>query len=320
MPGYRRVPGVIAAVAAASLAIGCGDHSTGTPAAPSVTTSASGAPTTGATTGATIAGTVVGSTTSGTLRTLGVGLTVSASGSAASTTVDGGGHFVLQNVPAGHVDLHFTGAGVDGHVGLDSVAEHASVTIAVRVSGSTVELDDEQSGANNETEIEGLVTSTSAATITVNGKMITVNASTIIVHGDTTLTLASIKVGDRVHVKGAATTTAGVATILATTIEVQSLATPPVTPAPPTPPTSPPGDDGGGDGKNEAEASGAIAGKTGTCPALSFTVGSKQVTTNAGTQFKDVTCAALANGTKVAVNGTTQASGAILATRVERDE
>ena len=321
----KNVSGFVIAlcVATVAAATACGHQNS--PTAPTTASSTpSSLPSSGSVLGATITGTVLGATTTnvGMIRTFSTALTVTVSGSSTSTTVDGSGHFTLLNVPAGHVDLHFTGANVDGHLGLDDVMDRAMITIVVRVSGATVELDNGQrDDPDNKVEIEGLVTATSASTITVNGKMITVDAATTIVHGDTTIAFASIKMGDRVHVKGTpTTTTGGLATVLATKIEVQNTATAPPTTTPPT--TAPGGDDDGGtgDGKNdnEAEVTGAIAAKSGTCPKLNFTVNGKAVTTSASTQFKGAACAALVNGTKVEVKGTLT-GGVIVASRVQTD-
>ncbi len=241
-------------------------------------------------------------------------------GSAASSPVDDSGRFALQNVPAGHVDLHFTGPGVDAHLLLDGVADHATITIAVRVSGSTAQLDnDDRQGPNNEAEVEGLVTATSANTITVNGKMITVTATTEIVHGDTMVAFSSIRVGDRVHVKGTSGTAGNTPTIVATKIEVQNTAGNP----------NGGGDDQGGNdpgddhgGNAEADLKGAIAGLGGSCAAhtLSFSIGATKVTTNASTQFKDVACTSLKSGDSVEVKGARQPDASVLASRVEKNK
>ena len=69
------------------------------------------------------------------------------------------------------------------------------------------------------------------------------------------------------------------------------------------------------------EVKGLISELTGTasCPALTFKVGTTTVTTSAATAFSEVTCAALLNGTRVEVEGTVQASGAIAAASLELD-
>ena len=58
---------------------------------------------------------------------------------------------------------------------------------------------------------------------------------------------------------------------------------------------------------------------TGTCPSVTFNIGPTKVTTSAATTFSGVTCAALANGTKVEVEGTTLADLSIAAALVKLD-
>src|SRR5437867_3374918 len=95
---------------------GCANDGT-TPTAP--TTASAPAPTTSVPlAGATISGTVVGVTSAASLRSQSA-LTVTVTSSGSSSIVDANGHFMLTNVPTGHVDLHFMGNGVDAHLGLD---------------------------------------------------------------------------------------------------------------------------------------------------------------------------------------------------------
>lgn len=69
------------------------------------------------------------------------------------------------------------------------------------------------------------------------------------------------------------------------------------------------------------EVEGTISGLTGTgtCPSLTFMIGPTRVTTSNTTTFTGVTCAALANGTKVEVEGTRLADLSIAAATVELD-
>jgi hypothetical protein len=70
------------------------------------------------------------------------------------------------------------------------------------------------------------------------------------------------------------------------------------------------------DGKVE----GVIASVTGTCPALTITVGSTTpatVTTTSATEFDDVDCSTLATGMDIEAEGVTQGDGSLLATKVE---
>jgi hypothetical protein len=70
-------------------------------------------------------------------------------------------------------------------------------------------------------------------------------------------------------------------------------------------------------GPDEVEGKISELSGTGSCPALTFKVGTVTVTTSASTTFSGVTCAALANGTEVEVEGTKQANGSIAAASVK---
>ena len=236
------------------LAGACGNHGPASPTGPSAAIPAAPTPP-GVSTGTTISGTVLGMSTAARWTTLASGLTVTITGTSATSTIDNNGRFTLQNVPAGRIDLHFTGAGIDAHLQLDDVTEHEAITITVRVTTNAAELEDhEREDANHNAEVEGRVATMAGSTLTIGTRTVNVTSATRIVHGDTVLTLANIHVGDRIHVHGTMNGTS----IMATKIEVENgQATP-------------------GQG-NEVEVSGAISNKTGTCPALTFMVGSMQV-------------------------------------------
>lgn len=259
--------------------------------------------------GATISGTVLGSIGAASFRPASAAMTVSVAGTSMSSQLDASGEFVLRGVPTGHVQLQFSASGVAAHLDLDNVAEHEDIHITVNVNGATADVDDDdRETADNRVELEGRVTAVNATarTLRVSNKDVSVPAGTPIQHGGTTIALADIHVGDRVHVHG----TASGATVVASTIEVQNFASG----APP--PNAAPGDDHGG----EAELSGPVSGKSGGCPSITFTVASTNVSTNGSTDFKDTTCAALANGDRVEVKGTRQADSSVLAARVEKDK
>ncbi|MDE3155120.1 MAG: hypothetical protein KGN76_08450 [Acidobacteriota bacterium] len=211
---------------------------------------------------------------------------MSVSGTNLSTTVDGSGQFTLNNVPAGDVTLQFTGPNTNASVTISGVASGQQLQITVTVSGSSASLDSEHGGGNNSSvQLEGLIGSIdlTARTIVVNGTTVSVPATASITHGSTTLQLSDLQVGQRVHVKG--TNQSG--TVVATQVMLQDQS-----PAPPT--------------TQQADVSGTLAAApTGTCPAVTFTVGSDTVTTTASTVFKGGTCADLAAGVKVDVKGTT---------------
>ena len=72
--------------------------------------------------------------------------------------------------------------------------------------------------------------------------------------------------------------------------------------------------------QDQGEVKGPVSGLTGSCPTLSFGVHGTKVTTTAGTQFDDMKCTGIANGTAVEVRGMRQSDGSIAATRVEGDD
>ena len=117
----------------------------------------------------------------------------------------------------------------------------------------------------------------------------------VIRHGNRTLTMADIQVGDHIQARGTMDGT----TLVATEIKVE--------------------DTGNDNDETEAEIKGTISAFSGTatCPAATFMIGTTKVTTSATTVFDDVTCATLANGAIVEVEGTTQADGSISASKVE---
>jgi hypothetical protein len=67
---------------------------------------------------------------------------------------------------------------------------------------------------------------------------------------------------------------------------------------------------------NRTEAHGTVTGLSGTCPSLSFTLGSTMVVTNAGTMFEGYACGEIANGDVGGAVGTPQTSGGLVANRV----
>ena len=251
---------------------------------------------------ATISGSLISMTSSAApLRSAAtVTLTVTITGTGISSTVAPGGTFTLNGVPAGNIELHFGGAGVDDRTTIADVADNEQIRIAVTVTGAraVVSVTDRKKPANG-VELEGLIASInlSGRTLVVNGTTVSVPATATIRHGDTTFNFADLRVGQRVHVKGAATGS----TIVASEVKLQDEN------------PEPPDDD-------EAEAEGTVTGLGGTCPALTFTVHSTRVSTNTSTQFLQGTCGQLKNGSKVEVEGTRLSDGSITAAKVRGDK
>jgi hypothetical protein len=184
------------------------------------------------------------------------------------------------------------------------------MTINVSGSSATVE-DNERETPDNRAQVEGRLVSVNCAanpaTLVVGRTSqitVLVPAGTPIRHGDTAVTCSQLLVGASVHVKG----TKNGSMVTASGIELEDNPGPNPGPNPPSP------------ANTQVELQGAIASAvTGACPAISFTVASTSVTTNASTTFNDTTCAALKRGDQVEVTGTRQANGSVLATKVEKD-
>lgn len=214
-------------------AVACGSHAS-TPTAPATTSSSAPASPSATNGSATISGTVLGiSSTASLIKAQRITLTVTVSGTTVASSVDDNGRFTLTGVPAGTIDLHFMGTGVDAHLRVDGVAEHATLVITVRVNGNDAHVEDNHPGDDDND-----------------------------------------------------------------------------------------GEDKDGHEGNDAEVNGTIAAGSlsGSCAAnsLAFAVGTTKVKTNASTQFKDTSCAALKTGDSVEVKGARQTDASVLATRVER--
>jgi hypothetical protein len=150
-------------------------------------------------------------------------------------------------------------------------------------------------GRGHDDKVVGFVSAKFADTLTVNGTTVAGGPGVVIRHGNRTLTMADIQVGDHIQARGTMDGT----TLVATEIKVE--------------------DTGNDNDETEAEIKGTISAFSGTatCPAATFMIGTTKVTTSATTVFDDVTCATLANGAIVEVEGTTQADGSISASKVE---
>lgn len=194
------------ALAAAVLGIGtflaaCGGQS-GSPTAPSAGSPAAGS------TSVVISGTLrsgaafLSEGTGGSMA----GLTVTVVGTSITTAVDGANHFTLTGVPAGDVQLRFSGSGVESTVTLTQLQAAQTVTVIINVSGSTVAVEAEQRSGTASQEIEGRVESlpptTAAGSLKVAGRTVLTNASTTFLQGGAPKAFADLQIGMRVHVKG----------------------------------------------------------------------------------------------------------------------
>jgi hypothetical protein len=173
--------------------------------------------------------------------------------------------------------------------------------------------------ANNRVEVNGVIASIDAAarTITViqaRGEQVVVSVpvTAVLRHGWRVLTLADLAAGDRVQVKG----TREEIQVVADEVKVEQRD------------AVDGGDDGDAEDDNDVKVTGVVSALTGTCPAVTFTVtttvGTTTTTTSvaadATTNFHKVACAAVVNGAVVEVKGLRQASGSVLATKIEVED
>ena len=281
---------ILAATIVAATACGGGDASL-SPVGPSRSSAGASISGTVSGTGVTAPRALDGSTFS-TLATSSV--TVSIVGTNISTTTDGQGQFTLNNVPTGTVTLNFSAPGQSASITLTGIGPDDKVQIAVTLNGNDARVDSEHhSSPNTDTrELEGVVSASTgtcpAVTFTVNTTKVTTNSATVFRNG---ACADATKNGARVEVEG---TRQADGSILATRVELKQA-----------------------QAQQEAEVEGVVSATTGTCPSLTFMVGTTKVTTNSATTFRDGICTDVKDGARVEVKGTRQADGSILATRVE---
>ena len=131
-------------------------------------------------------------------------------------------------------------------------------------------------------------------TLTVGGKAVYTSATTVVERKNTVLTLNDLRVGDLLRIDG---TTRPDGSIDARTIEIKDT-----------------------DTGTPVDLSGVIAGLTGTCPQLTFTVGGTTVVTDSKTNFVKTECSGLKNGAQVEIKGTKQVDGSVVASKITAED
>ncbi len=290
-PRIRAVALLLAGVLIGTVA--CGGSDGRSPASPTPTDSGNAGPPASAT-GATITGSVTAGS-AGTIRAFeagGVaGVKVSISGTDLSATTTASGHFQLRGVPPGLVRLLFETSGTSGTLELEDVTQSEEISLAVVVSGSTIELESEKRVTGSQTQLEGKVASANyaARALVVGTTTVSVPADVPISNGFRDLELEDIIVGARVHVKGSNSGDA----ITATSIIVQQT------------------------GLERVTVSGIVSDVDGACPDVTFKFGSLSLAVNGSTIFVKGTCADLKSDAAVEVKGLRRTDGSVLGTMVK---
>ena len=338
---------LLAVLVVATTACSKSNSAPGSPASPSAPTSTAGSPPLSG--GARISGTVVNGAGMSTLAsprpffglTNSGRVTVSVNGTSISVVSDDNGNFTLENVPPGNLTLTVTGTGFNAVVTLPPLNINDQLRITVRVNGGTATLDDDElDSADNTVEIEGLITSTTGLTSSggtiVVGRMNTsviVDGTTSITKGGTALKPNDLTVGMRVHVRATKTGS----TMTAITVIVQNESSDGQSGSSDGKSGSSDGKSGSSDGdsgkdsgsdskdsgSSKTTVSGTLSGVGGSCPTLTFTVGSTKVSADAKTEYSDgLSCAKMSSvgsTTKLEVTGTKQSNGSVLASEVGKD-
>jgi hypothetical protein len=292
--------GVLITTSLALVLGGCGGQSPVTAESPTAPTQTSSAPTPALSPtsgGATVTGTVAvpaGPTgfTASSAASTSYTVVVSVSGTALQTTVDAAGRFKLTGVPAGTIQLKFSGNGMEGSITLTGVRDADQIEIAVVLSSSGASLAPSGDPAG-QTQLEGRVAAINpngtTNTLLVDSTMVSVPAGTVIRHGDTPIAFSALQVGLRVHVKGVSS---GQVLVASEVIVQNTNSSVPV------------------------NATGTVSQMQPDfpCPAIRFTLSGWIVETSPATSFEKGACSSIADGTSVHVKGDVQSTGRVLAT------
>lgn len=299
-----RVLAVWIAAGLSAFAGGCGSGSS-SPMAPSAAAPvASSGSSTAA--GATIRGTVqtAGATagSTGVVRALAVaaGVRVSVVGTALATQTDSAGQFELRGIAGDRARLRFEAPGIQAELELEGLEDGHALNVEVHVSGDGAFVSDTDDH-RGETSLRGRVDAINGSRLQVQGRVVQTDGLTrFLGHGDQTLSLGALKLGDNVEVEGAAQADGSV---YARTVKVED--------ANENQPQNEP--------QNEVQFTGGIQ-------SLSpFRVAGRTVSVTGQTQILDhknaaISFSALRVGDTVEVEGTSQADGSVLARKVRLED
>lgn len=290
MNGKKYLAGA-ATLAVVLIFAACGKSSSPTSPSSPAGSSKSGASITGI-----VSGTAGGSATGYTKLDNSSGVTVTIAGTNLTVAVDASGKFVFTGVPAGTVQLVFTSGGVTSTITLEGVKETDTITVKVTIKGTTASLDTEERNGATVTELEDRIAAINPGgttrTLLLGSTTVSIPAGITIRHGGTAVPFENLKVGDRLHVRGALSG----ALFVATEVVVQNT-----------------------NDNVPVNASGTVTDvPTGACPTVHFTVAGWGVDTNGSTDFQKGSCSAVVKGASVHIKGDVQQpSGRVLASWVQ---
>lgn len=216
------------------------------------------------------------------------GLTVAIPGTAMVSLVSSDGQFSLANVPGGRIELRVTGPGIDARIDLGVVQAGEIVTITLRVNGTAVLLESVTRRFRDD-EVRGVVTLVSGGcpslTLMVGQRIVRTNAGTLFRR----VTCELLVNGQFVEIDGSPDSNGAV---LATRVQLENA--------------------------TDITQTGGVAAFFGSCPSVSFSIAGRAFFTNNTTEFIDMSCSQLRDGTNVEARGHLQSNGAVLAERVRR--
>jgi Domain of unknown function (DUF5666) len=190
----RRI-GALAVLSIAVTAVGCGGSSK----SPTAPTSTGGS-------GAVITGTVRsgGASIAASTSAADQGVSVSVVGTNVRSGLDATGRFSLSGVPAGDLQLKFTGTGVDATLPVSQVQASQTIELVVNLAGSFATLESERRQSSGDVQLEGRIESLPPTmdpnTLKLSGNTIVTDGSTRIVRGGADRPFSDLEVGMRVHV------------------------------------------------------------------------------------------------------------------------